>query len=79
MQTDESLSSVQECGFGSAQGSFEPPNFVYISGIMLIVSTLTLGIFCVLTVLQIIAISFAFIAFLLLADVAGELSTLVLQ
>jgi RsiW-degrading membrane proteinase PrsW (M82 family) len=76
----------EKCSSDSGGGSFfRPSGFVYVSGIMIVVSTLTLGTFCVLSVVQIAAISqrekclmnYSSLVTLkmLLAGVAGELRT----
>lgn len=47
----------EKCGSSENVSRFRPSNFVYVSGLMIIVSTVTLGAFCVLSVVQIAAIS----------------------
>jgi hypothetical protein len=46
----------EKCG-SEGVSRFRPSGFVYVSGIMIVISTLALGLFCVLSVVQIIAIS----------------------
>jgi hypothetical protein len=45
----------EQCGQASSR--FRPSSFVFASGIMIVVSTITLGIYCILSVIQIAAIS----------------------
>lgn len=47
----------EKCGSSENVSRFRPSNFVYVSGLMIVISTLTLGIFCILSVVQIAAIS----------------------
>lgn len=47
----------EKCGSSEIGSRFRPSDFVYVSGLMIVVSTLTLAVFCVLSVVQIAAIS----------------------
>lgn len=47
----------EKCGSPENVSRFRPSNFVFASGITIVVSTISLGIYCILSVIQIAAIS----------------------
>ena len=47
----------EKCGSSENVSRFRPSNFVFASGIMIVVSAISLGIYCILSVIQIAAIS----------------------
>lgn len=47
----------EKCGSSESVSRFRPSNFVFASGIMIVLSTISLGVYCVLSVIQIAAIS----------------------
>lgn len=47
----------EKCGSAENVSRFRPSGFVFASGIMIVVSTIALGIYCILSVIQIAAIS----------------------
>lgn len=47
----------EKCGSSENISRFRPSSFVFISGIMIVVSSISLGTYCILSVIQIAAIS----------------------
>jgi hypothetical protein len=47
----------EKCGSGEGVSRFRPSNFVFLSGVMIVLSTISVGIYCILSVIQIAAIS----------------------
>lgn len=47
----------EKCGSSENVSRFRPSHFVFASGIMIVVSAISLGIYCILSVIQIAAIS----------------------
>ena len=47
----------ERCGMYESGSRFRPSNFVFASGIAIVLSAFTLGIYCVLSVIQIAAVS----------------------
>lgn len=47
----------EKCGSAESVSRFRPSSFVFISGVMIVLSTISLGIYCILSVIQIAAIS----------------------
>lgn len=47
----------EKCGSSDGVSRFRPSSFVFGSGVMIVVSTIALGIYCILSVIQIAAIS----------------------
>ena len=47
----------EKCGSSDNVSRFRPSNFVFASGIMIVISAISLGIYCILSVIQIAAIS----------------------
>lgn len=47
----------EKCGSHENASRFKPSNFVFASGIAIVLSTICLGIYCVLSVIQIAAVS----------------------
>jgi hypothetical protein len=47
----------EKCGMHSNGSRFRPSGFVFASGIAIVLSTFTLGIYCILSVIQIAAVS----------------------
>lgn len=47
----------EKCGSAESVSRFRPSFFVFLSGVMIVISTISLGIYCILSVIQIAAIS----------------------
>lgn len=47
----------EKCGSYENASRFRPSNFVFASGVAIVLSTFTLGIYCILSVIQIAAVS----------------------